>query len=123
MGGRYEVVKSFGFEAAHYLPYMPDDHRYRRVHGHSFRVEVAIAGEPDPEHGWIVDFEVLAARLEEIRGTLDHNLLNEVEGLAAPTLEALAAWIAGRLAPDFPGLTRVTVSRPSCGEACTYRPD
>jgi 6-pyruvoyltetrahydropterin/6-carboxytetrahydropterin synthase len=117
-----EIVKEFGFDAAHFLPRAPEGHPYRRLHGHSFTVEVAIAGTPDPEEGWIVDFGVIEARLAALRLRLDHGLLNEIDGLAVPTLEHLAAWIYRRLAGDLPGLTRVTVRRPSSGEACTYRP-
>jgi 6-pyruvoyltetrahydropterin/6-carboxytetrahydropterin synthase len=117
-----EIVKEFGFDAAHFLAHAPEGHPYRRLHGHSFAVEVAIAGTPDPEQGWIVDFGVIEARLQQLRGRLDHRLLNDIEGLAQPTLEHLAAWIYRALAPELPRIARVTVRRPSSGEACTFRP-
>jgi 6-pyruvoyltetrahydropterin/6-carboxytetrahydropterin synthase len=117
-----EIVKEFGFDAAHFLPHAPEGHPYRRLHGHSFTVEVAIVGTPDPEQGWIVDFGVIEARLQHLRARLDHRLLNDVDGLAVPTLEHLAVWIYRALAKELPGLARVTVRRPSSREACTYRP-
>jgi 6-pyruvoyltetrahydropterin/6-carboxytetrahydropterin synthase len=117
-----EIVKEFGFDAAHFLPTAPEGHPYRRLHGHSFRVEVALQGVPDPASGWLVDFGVIEARFAELRQRLDHQLLNEIEGLGVPTLENLARWIYQQLAPALPALARVTVRRRSGGESCTYRP-
>lgn len=117
-----EIVKEFRFDAAHFLPTAPEGHPYRRMHGHSFTVAVAVAGTPDPEQGWIVDFGVIEARLQTLRERLDHRLLNDIDGLALPTLERLAEWIYRALAPDLPGLAGITVKRESIGETCTYRP-
>jgi 6-pyruvoyltetrahydropterin/6-carboxytetrahydropterin synthase len=117
-----EIVKEFRFDAAHFLPTAALGHPYRRMHGHSFKVEVAVAGEPDPEAGWIVDFGVIGAALAALRERLDHHLLNDIAGLALPTLERLAVWLWRELQPALPGLTRITIRRESEGESCTYRP-
>ena len=90
------------------------------MHGHSFQVEVALRGEPDPRTGFIVDFAELERACAEVRGALDHRVLNELEGLAQPSLENLSVWIWRRLAPRFPSLSRVTVRRESAGQSCTY---
>jgi 6-pyruvoyltetrahydropterin/6-carboxytetrahydropterin synthase len=117
-----EVVKEFRFEAAHFLPAAPEGHPYRRLHGHSFRVAVALCGVPDPASGWLVDFAVIEQALLRLRERLDHRLLNDIAGLAVPTLENLAAWIYRALASELPGLAHVTVSRDSVGESCRFRP-
>lgn len=117
-----EIVKAFRFDAAHFLPTAPDGHAYRRMHGHSFRAEVALVGTPDPASGWLVDFAVIEAALAALVERLDHRVLNDIAGLAVPTLETLAAWIYRELDGALPGLARVTVYRDSCGESCTYRP-
>ncbi|MBB5518722.1 6-pyruvoyl trahydropterin synthase family protein [Amphiplicatus metriothermophilus] len=114
------IVKSITFDAAHYLADCPDARPYARMHGHSFTLEVAIDGEPDPETGWVVDLGDVAEALAELRDSLDHRLLNEVEGLGRPTLENICRYAAERLRARFPGLARVRVARPSCGEACEY---
>jgi 6-pyruvoyltetrahydropterin/6-carboxytetrahydropterin synthase len=118
-----EIVKEFSFDAAHFLPTAADGHPYRRMHGHSFAAEVALTGTPDPALGWLIDFAVIEAALAALRDRLDHRVLNDLAGLGVPTLENLAAWIYRELDAELPGLSRVTVRRPSSGESCTYRPD
>jgi 6-pyruvoyltetrahydropterin/6-carboxytetrahydropterin synthase len=90
------------------------------VHGHSFRARVSVDGEPDPETGLLLHFDDLEAAIAEAREALDHRLLNEVEGLAAPTLERIAIWLWDRLHNTMPGLAEIEVSRDSCGEGCIY---
>lgn len=114
-----EIVKDFRFEAAHFLPNVPEGHKCRRIHGHSFRGELAIRGEVDPVTGWVVDFAVLKATLDPIVAQLDHYLLNDVEGLSNPTSEVLAAWIWDRLAPQMPMLHRITIEE-TCTSRCHY---
>ena len=68
MSARFHIVKEFGFEAAHSFGHKPAGHENTRVHGHSFRVEVALAGAPDAATGCVVDFEILTAALNKVRG-------------------------------------------------------
>jgi len=116
-----EICSRFGFDAAHFFGSYPEGHLYRGVHGHSFQVEVALEGEPDPRTGFVADFGELESACADLRAVLDHRLLNEVEGLAQPSLENLALWLWRRLAPRFAPLARVTVRRDSSGQSCTYR--
>lgn len=116
----WEVSKSFWFEAAHTLNRVIDAEPSRRIHGHSYRAEVAFKGVPAPETGMIVDFGVLEGILEEVRDGLDHRFLDEVPDLGPATMENLSAWIWRRVAPALPGLSAVTVRRDSSGEACRY---
>jgi 6-pyruvoyltetrahydropterin/6-carboxytetrahydropterin synthase len=120
-GLTFELTRAVGFEAAHFMPGAAEGHGYRRVHGHSFRLEAAVRGHAEPRRDWVVDLAALGAALQELADILDHGLLNEVPGLEVPTLERLCAWAAQRLLPRFPGLTRVTVSRPSLSESCTLQ--
>jgi 6-pyruvoyltetrahydropterin/6-carboxytetrahydropterin synthase len=76
----------FGFDAAHFLPTLPEAHKCRRVHGHSFRVAVA---SPDASR--------LASPLFDIHERLDHRLLNDLPGLENPTSEMLAEWLRNEL--------------------------
>ncbi len=114
------IYRDFQFEAAHYLPSAPQGHPNSRIHGHSFRARVIIDGEPDPETGVVFHFDDLSAAIEDSREALDHRLLNEVEGLATPTLERIAVWLWSRLANKVPGLAQIEIHRDSCREGCIY---
>lgn len=114
-----EISKVFHIEAAHRLPNLPADHKCSRLHGHSFRVEIHIRGEVDPRLGWVMDFADLKKAFEPLYRMLDHNYLNEIEGLENPTSENLAAWIWQRLKPELPLLVRVVVAE-TCTSACAY---
>jgi len=120
---RVELVKEFRFEAAHRLPMVPPEHKCFRMHGHSFRVEVCVAGEVDERLGWLVDFGEIAARVEPVlRQELDHRVLNDVPGLENATSELLARWLWRRLGPLVPHLAAITVHE-TCTARCTYRGD
>ncbi len=114
----FEITKAASFDAAHHMTHPEVDGRYRRLHGHSFRVEASVRGPAGAETGWVEDFAALEAALKTLAGELDHGLLNEHPGLETPTLEHLCLHFAGRLKPRFPGLSRIVVSRPTVGERC-----
>ncbi len=114
-----ELVKDFRFEAAHYLPNVPEGHKCRRMHGHSFRGEVAIRGDVDPHTGWVLDFADLKRVIDPVVARLDHYLLNEIEGLENPTSERVAIWLWERLLPSLPQLFRITVEE-TCMSRCHY---
>ncbi len=114
------IYRDFQFEAAHFLPSAAPGHPNSRIHGHSFRARVIIAGEPNAETGIVFHFDALSAAIEDTREALDHRLLNEVEGLSAPTLERIAMWLWHRLDNRVPGLTQIEVHRDSCHEGCIY---
>jgi 6-pyruvoyltetrahydropterin/6-carboxytetrahydropterin synthase len=114
-----ELVKDFRFEAAHSLPNVPAGHKCRRLHGHSFRGEVAVRGEVDPHTGWLIDFADLKKAVDPVVAKLDHYLLNEIAGLENPTSELLAAWIWNELAPGIPMLYRITIEE-TCTSRCHY---
>lgn len=117
----FELTKGFRFEAAHTLPGRAvDAGPSRRIHGHSYRAEVAVRGTPDPTTGMIVDLGMFEQVLAGVRDGLDHRFLDEVAGLGLATLENLAVWIWRGLAPVCAGLARVTVHRDSNEESCSY---
>ena len=117
---RVRLGKTFTFEAAHLLPTFPDGHQCRRLHGHSFKVEVVVAGEVDRERGILVDYGEIKAAYQPIRDQLDHSYLNDIDGLENPTSENLARWIWQRLAPSLPQLAAVIVHE-TCTSRCEYR--
>lgn len=114
-----ELVRDFGFEAAHWLPNVPENHKCRRIHGHSFRGQVAVRGPVDPRTGWVIDFADLRKAVEPLVERLDHYMLNDIEGLENPTSERLAIWIWQRLQSQLPLLYRVTIQE-TCTSRCHY---
>ena len=114
-----EIFKEFSFEAAHLLPKVPEHHKCRRLHGHSFRVEIHVSGNVDSDTGWIMDFAEIKKAFQPIYDQLDHRYLNEVAGLSNPTSENLASWIWDRLKSDLPSLCKIVV-RETCTTGCIY---
>jgi 6-pyruvoyltetrahydropterin/6-carboxytetrahydropterin synthase len=113
---KMELRRTFQFEAAHLLPRLPKTHKCRRLHGHSFQVEIVVAGECDPKLGWVMDYADIKQAFRPLWEKLDHRYLNEVRGLENPTSEEIAVWIWRRLKPRLPELTEVVVA-----ETCTAR--
>lgn len=117
---KVELRKSFQFEAAHLLPSVPVSHKCRRLHGHSFKIEIAVAGECDPQLGWLADYADITAAFAPILDMLDHRYLNEIQGLENPTSEHVAQFIWNRLKPRLPALIEIIVAE-TCTAHCVYR--
>ena len=116
-----EISKDFAFDAAHHFTHKEGDHPFSRLHGHSFAGTVTLVGRPADDSGMVRDFWEIEAEIEKLRDQLDHRLLNEVEGLEHPSLEAIAQWMFERLDAALPGLVAVEIRRPSCGEKAVLR--
>ncbi|MBL0213735.1 MAG: 6-carboxytetrahydropterin synthase QueD [Myxococcales bacterium] len=117
---RTRLERIYRFEAAHFLPKVPAGHKCARMHGHSYSVEVVIDGEIDPERGWVMDFAEIDEHAGPLVKQLDHQVLNEIDGLANPTSELLAVWWWHKLAASLPGLAEVVVSETPTSR-CIYR--
>ncbi len=115
-----KLSKSFSFEAAHWLPTFPEGHKCRRLHGHSFHVDVIVAGDVPEDDGFLIDYGDIKQAFAPIEKQLDHYLLNDIEGLENPTAEMLARWIWDRLKPTLPLLDEIVIHE-TCTSACHYR--
>ncbi len=119
-----EVFKEFNFEAAHKLPNVPSGHKCARLHGHSFVVQIYVTGNLHPEKGWIVDFGDIKECWKPLHKLLDHNYLNEIEGLENPTSENIARWIWSKLSQpirmiDPTNVAKARLSKLIVRETCT----
>ncbi len=115
-----ELVKEYRFESAHRLPHVPPGHKCARVHGHSFKFEIHVAGPVDPHTGWLIDFGQLDVVLAPLLDEIDHRYLNEVPGLENPTSEICAKWLFDRIKAGIPQLTALTFFE-TCDARCVYR--
>jgi 6-pyruvoyltetrahydropterin/6-carboxytetrahydropterin synthase len=117
-----ELIKEYRFEAAHRLPNVPAGHKCQRLHGHSFKFEIHLRGPVDADSGWFIDYGVLDDLVNPLVAQLDHNYLNEIEGLENPTSEVTSKWIYDRIKPRLPALTAITFHE-TCDARCVYRGD
>lgn len=108
------IWKEFTFEAAHKLPHVPAGHKCGRLHGHSFRAQVHVAGPLHPHAGWVMDYADIKAVVKPVIARLDHCYLNDIPGLENPTSEVIAEWLWHELKPVLPQLCRIIVN-----ETCT----
>ena len=104
---RVQLVKQFQFEAAHATPWHEDA---ARLHGHSYLVDVIVAGHCDAELGWLIDYAEISRHFEDLYRALDHKTLETVPGMSDVTLRGVRAWIVERLRPRLSMLRDVRVS-------------
>jgi 6-pyruvoyltetrahydropterin/6-carboxytetrahydropterin synthase len=105
------AILLFGFPAAHFLPHLPNAHKCRRIHGHSFQVEIESL---DPTR--------LCDEVLRLYPMLDHTFLNDIQNLQNPTSEHLAQWLWEKLMPGRSGLRSITVAE-TCMSRCIYTGD
>lgn len=117
---RSRLERSYRFEAAHYLPRVPAGHKCARMHGHSYEIQLAIEGELDRDLGWVMDFASIDEYATPLVKLLDHQILNEIEGLDNPTIELVAAWWWHRLKPILPQLVEVSAAE-TVSSRCIFR--
>ena len=105
------ITVSTTFAAAHRLP--EHEGKCCRLHGHTYSLEVTVEGRPQasgPATGMVMDFADLRQQVNElIVEPLDHQLLNELFDFA-PTVEAVAAWVFGRIQDAGLPVVRVRLS-------------
>jgi 6-pyruvoyltetrahydropterin/6-carboxytetrahydropterin synthase len=100
------IAKVFDFDAAHWLPNVPDGHKCKRMHGHTCKVELVLEGELD-ERGFLVDFAEIAEAWEPVGSLVDHRCLNDIEQIPEmrnPTAENLVSWMFATLSRSLPAL-------------------
>ena len=91
-----EIMKSYRFEAAHSLPYLPVGHKCRNVHGHSYEIIVGVEGDLD-DRGFVMDYAEISDAVKPLIAALDHRNLKDIFGHDKTTAENLALWFAQRL--------------------------
>ena len=98
----------FTFEAAQYLPQLPQGHPCRRLHGHTYRIEAGGA-----------NLERVRPGLRAVYDALDHRCLNDMPDLVEATSERLCEWLWQRLIEEVDDLDVVIVQETNTAR-CIY---
>lgn len=92
------VAKRVSFDAAHFLPNY--EGKCHNLHGHTWKVEIAVEGPVDNQTDMVVDFAWLKEALQaEVIDKFDHTLLND--RLTNPTAENLARLIYDKIRGEW----------------------
>lgn len=78
----------------------------QRIHGHNFRLEVTVTGDPDPRTGFFCNVLELEKTVRQlVIEPCDHQLLNELPMFAGmvPTMEVVAQVLWTALQPGLAG--------------------
>lgn len=118
----FEVSVSGSFEAAHLIDAPEGSPGYKRMHGHSFFVTVAVAADKPGKDGWVIDLGALQTLVNRVLGELDHTILNEVPGLEKPTFEHILLWIESRMKAEGVSPSRLEIERPTLKQRAVYTP-
>ncbi|HZT56941.1 MAG TPA: 6-carboxytetrahydropterin synthase, partial [Burkholderiaceae bacterium] len=88
-----------------------------------YRAKVTVGGVPDARSGMVVDLALLRQAIEQVRGELDHRLLDDVAGLGAATLENLCRFIHEQVGRPGWRVVSVEVGREASGDSCCLKVD
>ena len=89
----YEVTIRAEFSAAHNLREVGG--KCESLHGHNFKVEVAVESERLDDQGRVIDFRFLKEKTRTVLEGLDHKYLNELPSFQGqnPSSENLARYL------------------------------
>ena len=130
------VTRKMHFNAAHRLhnPARSDEWNAEMFgkcnspnwHGHNYVLEITVAGEPDPDTGYVIDLGDLKKVVQErVISKLDHSNLNlDVDFLHGimPSSENLAIQIWKQIEPHLPaGTLHSVILRETDNNSAEYR--
>lgn len=101
------IFKQFTFDSAHFLPNVPDGHKCKNIHGHTYRLTVYITGELHSQQQWVMDFSDVKETINTVLIEIDHKILNGIEGLGNPTCENVTLWLWNKIKPRIPKLIKI----------------
>ncbi|MCG3413164.1 6-carboxytetrahydropterin synthase QueD [Staphylococcus massiliensis] len=122
---QFELNKDFNFSSAHYIP-SEDAGKCMRTHGHTYFVNLTIAGDELDDTGFLVNFSALKALVHD---QFDHQLLNDLDIFhgKSPSTEMVAKTIYDMVAeylrkrPNQPKCVQVFI-RETPTSYVIYRP-
>jgi 6-pyruvoyl-tetrahydropterin synthase len=105
----YQVGSSITVRALHQMPVEGPE---GQLHAHDYRLDVEVGREALDARGMVCDLDVLRAALQELAGRIENKDLEEIRPrwAEAVTVEVLAWWAHGRLAPSIRGAGAETLT-------------
>jgi len=99
----YKITVLSHFSGAHRLRYLHG--KCEELHGHNWKVEVAVVSDRLNKEGVVIDFTVLKQKVEKVLKPLDHHYLNDLPYFSGkePSSENIAKYIFDRLKADLKG--------------------
>ena len=93
----YELTVKMSFNAAHNLRNYKG--KCEQIHGHNWKVEVALKGEKLDRAGMLVDFKRIKESVGEVLKKIDHRHLNKIPPFnkISPSSENIARYIYQQL--------------------------
>jgi 6-pyruvoyltetrahydropterin/6-carboxytetrahydropterin synthase len=113
------IYKKYFFDAAHFMNNFKKNHKYSRLHGHSYEVIIKISGHIDKKNNWVFNYDDVDNLMNPLIKKLDHQTLNNIKGLENPTSENIAKWFWKNLKKKISKLESIEINRPRIG-GCIY---
>lgn len=116
----YSIKIEASFSAAHNLRGYKG--KCEELHGHNWKVELAVSADSLDKTGMVCDFGFLKAELNRVFEKLDHKYLNDVEYFKKvnPTSENIAKYIYDSVKPVIRNIASVTVWENNTSSAVYY---
>ena len=114
----FEITVYSHFAGAHRLRYLRG--RCEKLHGHNWKIEVAVVSNRLNREGIVLDFGILKQKVEQVLKTLDHTYLNELPYFAKiePSSENIARYIFEKMEKEV-SRYRVKLKRVTAWESDT----
>ena len=116
----YKIKIEGDFSSAHNLRGYKG--KCEELHGHNWKVEVALASSRLDKIGMVMDFKFIKEKLNRLLDSLDHKYLNNISYFKKvnPTSENIAKYIYVQLKKEIPILDYVTVWESDKASATYY---
>ncbi len=103
-----EESQEYTFDSAHKLDHLPEGHKCRNLHGHTYKTIFFFRNEEFDEN-FVLDLLDLKPIKEYIDTQLDHQYLNDVFDFPT-TIENIAKFLYDKFKPEYKFLYKVSVA-------------
>jgi 6-pyruvoyltetrahydropterin/6-carboxytetrahydropterin synthase len=115
-GSRFVIWKEKQFDSATRMASAPPGDPLGRLHGHGYGLRLELSAPLDEVLAWVMDFGDVKQVFAPVFRQLDHQRVDELDGLANADCGGLATWIAGRCGRLLPDLSAIALHEtPGCG--------